>query len=223
MATHPRSRTPHKPVECWQFPTKKRGISMLPEIGVARHSGQKLPAFILHLQLRKGHQLIRVSHHVLRGSSGQVSHHFFGIEKNWPKLHVSVTFLVQTCTSNLPPPPSQWCSNPPPLVYMKDPLLCMGINKKVDIVACCLPRGVPLRWPIFKFWPPGGALACKLIKIINHGFLCLHLNIILSRGKSQGKTPSSRQILTPTPFRRRLHVGVCVWARAPSAHVPLAH
>ena len=42
-------------------------------------------------------------------------------------------FLVRTCTSDLPPPPSQWGSTPPP-VYARDPSLCVGIIKKANVV-----------------------------------------------------------------------------------------
>ena len=118
----------------------------------------------------------------------------------------------------LPPPPSRWCSTLPP-VYTQDPSLSVGINQKANEGTCRLPRGVPLWRPIFKLCPPGSALACKLINMINHGiFLPPPSNHPPHpHDKSRGKTPSAMQILTPTPFRRRLRVGV--WARASSETV----
>ena len=110
--------------------------------------------------------------------------------------------------------------HPLPPVYTQDPLLfmvLMGINRKTDIRACHLPWGVPYRWPIFKFRPPGCSLVCKSIKIVNHDIFRLLLQIILPRNKSRGNTPSARQILTPTPFRRHWRVGI--WAHALSATV----
>jgi len=87
-----------------------------------------------------------------------------------------VNSLVLCAASRSPPPPGSMCSlrstsspltmvlHPPP-IYTQDPLLCMGINEKADVVH--LPCGVPGR-PIFKFHPPGNALACKPINMINH-------------------------------------------------------
>jgi hypothetical protein len=150
------------------------------------------------------------------GSTHQVSCQFSRIRKKIGQSSTSsITFPAQTCTSNLPPPQLQWRSTPPPLVCTQDPLLCMGINEKADVVACRLPRGVPLRWPIFKFCPPGSPLACKLIKMKNHGIFCLCQQITLPHDKYWGEIPSAMQIPSPIPFCRLPPMGV--WAHGSSA------
>ena len=117
-------------------------------------------------------------------------------------------------------PPHNGAPPSPPSLHARSlpHYICMGINENADVVACRLPCGVPLCWPIFKFRPPGSALVCKLIQMIIMVFFRLRLQIILPRNKSWGKTPSTRQILTLTPFRRRQRVGVL--ARALSATFP---
>ena len=82
-------------------------------------------------------------------------------------------------------------------------------------MALRLPRGVPLRWPIFKFCPPGSPLACKLIKMKNHGIFCLSQQITLPHDKYWGEIPSAMQIPSPIPFCRLPPMGV--WAHGSSA------
>jgi hypothetical protein len=114
-------------------------------------------------------------------------------------------------------PPLHNCNAPFPHPHTEYLSLFKGINRLADKGAYRLPWGMPYHQPIFDFHPPSGALACKPIKIINHGIFPPPLLIILPCNKSWGKTPSARQILMPTPFRGRLHIGI--WARASWATV----
>ena len=61
----------------------------------------------------------------------------------------------------LPPQNPKMCDALFPHPYALDPFLFRGINKSPNVVACCLPWGVPLHWPIFNFCPPGFTLTRK--------------------------------------------------------------
>ena len=50
--------------------------------------------------------------------------------------------------------------SPPPLAQVI-PCLHTAISRLADTVACRLPKGVPLSWPIFKFCPPISATLCR--------------------------------------------------------------
>ncbi len=124
----------------------------------------------------------------------------------------SITFLVQTCTSDLPPPPSQWRSTLPP-IHTWDPLLCMGINRKADVRACRLPWGVPSSWRIFKFCHPCIPLPFKHKRFVNHGIFSPPTTIYPPpQSVSEGNSfyQMDHQADTLSKASERGHPGMCI-------------
>jgi hypothetical protein len=88
--------------------------------------------------------------------------YFFRTKKiEGPKFHVTPTSDSRKIKSLITSPPPTWrCTLPRTLARFYSPLRA-GISRFRNVVACRLPRGVPLRCRNFLFLTPGCTTPCK--------------------------------------------------------------
>ena len=105
---------------------------------------------------------MRVLFCVIGGPDVSSRQYFFRTKKiEGPKFHVTRTSDSRKIKSLITSPPPTWrCTLPRTLEHFYSPLRA-GISRFCDVVACRLPRGVPLRCRNFLLLTPGCATLFK--------------------------------------------------------------